>query len=286
MTDIAGIVTGIDHAMIAVSDLDRAGLAYRRLGFTATPPGRHPNRGTANICFMFPHDYVELIGALPGTQSATGLERFLASHGEGLRAVAFAGDATELAAELTPRGLADGPFEISRTLDAPEGGVEPRFRLTRLEERATPGLTAFLCQHLTPELMRRREWLTHANGAMGIDGVTLAVNETDVLIPSYTSLFGEHAVRRREDGFDVTIGDRHTLRFLEPRRLARRYPGIVMSKPLPFAAALTLISADLDATRQYMVRNGVRVVDAPGDRVVLAPDQACGVILEFVDPGG
>jgi hypothetical protein len=285
MTGIADFVTGIDHTMIAVADLDRAAAAYRRLGFTATPPGRHPGRGTANICFMFPHDYVELIGASPGAESATGLEAFLASHGEGLRAVALAGDATEVAAELTPRGLASGPFEISRTLELPQGVVEPRFRLTRLEERATPGLTAFLCQHLTPELMRRPEWLTHANGAMGIDGVTLAVNETDLLTPSYAALFGDHGVRRREDGFDVTIGS-HSLRFLEPRRLARRYPGLVMNKPLPFVAALTLISADLSATRSYLVRNGVRIADAPGDRIVLMPEQACGVILEFVDPGG
>ena len=55
-------VLGIDHVLAGVADLEAARAAWRRLGFTVTPRGRHIGWGTGNYCIMFPDDYVELLG--------------------------------------------------------------------------------------------------------------------------------------------------------------------------------------------------------------------------------
>jgi len=51
---------GVDHAVIAVADLDRAQADFEHLGFTLTPRGHH-TKGSENHCAMFPDDYFELL---------------------------------------------------------------------------------------------------------------------------------------------------------------------------------------------------------------------------------
>ena len=55
-------ITGIDHAIVGVRDLERARETWRRLGFTLSPRGRHLEQPTGNYCVMFPSDYIELLG--------------------------------------------------------------------------------------------------------------------------------------------------------------------------------------------------------------------------------
>ena len=55
-------ISGIDHIVVGVRDLEQARLAWARLGFTLSPRGRHIGQGTANYCIMFASDYVELLG--------------------------------------------------------------------------------------------------------------------------------------------------------------------------------------------------------------------------------
>jgi catechol 2,3-dioxygenase-like lactoylglutathione lyase family enzyme len=64
-------ITGIDHVVIAVDDLDRAEAAYRRLGFTLSPRAVHSaTMGTANHTIMLEHDYFELLAVLTPTLNA------------------------------------------------------------------------------------------------------------------------------------------------------------------------------------------------------------------------
>src|SRR3546814_15132835 len=81
-------LTGLDHTLLAVIDLEAARETWRRLGFTLTPRGRHVGWATGNYCIMFPQNYVELLGiAEPGGFTA-GLEEMLAARGEGVPKVA------------------------------------------------------------------------------------------------------------------------------------------------------------------------------------------------------
>ena len=109
-------------------------------------------------------------------------------------AVAFApeGSPEAAAAALAALGLHPSePRALGRQLELPEGTVVPRFSLMTLPPDETPALDCFLCAHLTPELVRRPEWLAHPNGALGVNSVHLLVEDTAPLLPAYDRLFGE-----------------------------------------------------------------------------------------------
>ncbi|MGE5147223.1 MAG: VOC family protein, partial [Candidatus Eiseniibacteriota bacterium] len=112
-------ITGIDHVLIAVRDLEAARQGWTRLGFTLTPRGRHIGQGTANYCIMFGRDYLELLGVVEPDGEAARLEAFLAGR-EGPMALAFAPDGPPeaVAAALTALGLHPGePRALGRQLD-------------------------------------------------------------------------------------------------------------------------------------------------------------------------
>ncbi|HTZ37336.1 MAG TPA: VOC family protein, partial [Stellaceae bacterium] len=179
-------IAGIDHIIVAVRDLEAAHANWRRLGFTPTPRGRHIGQGTANYCIMFARDYLELLGFVERDEHARRLETFLARR-EGAMSVAFA---PERDAEATRTALAAGglhpstPRALGRALELPEGSVTPRFSLLTLPPEETPGLDCFVCGQLTPELVRRPEWLGHANGVTGIAAVHLHVGDPAALVPA------------------------------------------------------------------------------------------------------
>ena len=62
---MSGPITGIDHALVGVRDLEAARRAYRHLGFMVSPRGRHIGWGTANYCVMLPDSYIELRDGTP-----------------------------------------------------------------------------------------------------------------------------------------------------------------------------------------------------------------------------
>lgn len=275
-------LSGIDHVIVAVADLERARLAWERLGFTLTPRGRHLQQGTGNYCIMFPRDYLELLGVVDAAQGTGGLDAFLKS-GEGPRGLAFAtrsGDAT--AAELARRGLHPGaPRDLSRQLELPEGTVLPRFKLVSLPPAETPGLDAFVCQHLTPELVRRPAWLAHANGATGIAGLTIMVEATEPLRDAYDRLFGS-GVNTTDDVLTVHAGA-HRLIFATPDDVATLYPeaDIPLDRKLPAIAALTLRSSDPARTADHLTRWHVAHDELADGSVLVPPAEATGTLLIF-----
>jgi len=271
---------GIDHVLIGVGDLERARMAWTRLGFTLTPRGRHLQQGTGNYCVMFARDYIELLGVVDATQGAGGLEAVL-REGEGLRGLAFAtrsGDDT--AAELRRRGLnPTPPRDLSRQLELPEGTALPRFKLVSLPPAETPALSAFVCQHLTPALVRRPPWLAHANGVAGIAGVIVTVAATEPLRDAYERLFGAEVVTT-DAVLTVHVGN-HRLVFTTPDDLSALYPEIEfrLDRPLPAMAALCLPSRDLDRTADHLTQWQVAHETAGDGTLLVPPEEASGALL-------
>jgi 4-hydroxyphenylpyruvate dioxygenase-like putative hemolysin len=150
----------IDHAVIAVRDLDAAAASFAALGFTLTPRGRH-SIGSENHCIMFRSTYMELLAA-PVPHPWLDYYR---AFGEGLAAIALSTEDAEAShIVLRPKG-AKKPMDLARPV---EGGVA-RFRLVQVE--GAPQV--FFVQHLTRELVWRPEWQRHANGAAELLGASL-----------------------------------------------------------------------------------------------------------------
>jgi catechol 2,3-dioxygenase-like lactoylglutathione lyase family enzyme len=271
----ANPLSGIDHTLIGVRDLEAARDTWRHLGFSVTPRGRHIGWGTGNYCIMFRDDYVELLGIIDPAQFLNRLDTLLETRGEGLLGLAFAAAMSSDVHAAFP-GATQPPKDLGRLLELPEGDVTPRFSLVHFNAEATPGLATFSCTHLTPEMLRRPEWLDHPNGAIGLDGVTVAAAEPAVLAPAYAALFDAPAVQSGQGRLEVKVGP-HTLRFLSPDRLTRRYRG------LGGASVITIRCRDLEATRAFLTGQGIPLVAAAGARLVIAPEHATGTVLEFVE---
>jgi catechol 2,3-dioxygenase-like lactoylglutathione lyase family enzyme len=276
-------ITGIDHLLVGVRDLEAARRAYQHLGFTVSPRGRHIGWGTANYCVMFPGSYIELLGIVDPAQFTNNLDRFLEQR-EGLLGVAFASDDAELAArELAGRGIeTDAAKDLSRKLELPEGEVEPAFKLVHLPAAVTPGMPAFICQHLTRELVWQQPWLDHSNGARALHSVTGVVADPGEVALAYGRLFGEEAVWADRGQVTVETGA-GSLRFTTAEGLAQLYPGLAAAPAhaVPWLAGLRLTVANVNATAGYLDAAGVRYLRDGDTLLRLGPDYACGVAIEF-----
>lgn len=278
-------IRGIDHVLVGVRDLEAARETYARLGFTVSPRGRHIGWGTANYCIMFAHDYIELLGIVDPTQFTNNLNRFLESR-EGLLGIAFASDDVALAGRALRRaGVAPGEErDLKRILEDPDGEVWPRFKLLHMPPEATPGTSAFICQHLTPELVWRREWCRHDNGALGLIAMTSVVKDPSALAIPYAELFGFDRVRAGDGVVEVDCGGTW-LRFTTSETLGRLHPGLIGAPrlPTPWLAALRVAVDDLGRCATRLERNHMPVHwDDP--RLLRVPAQAaCGVLLEFAE---
>jgi hypothetical protein len=279
-------ITGIDHTLIGVRDLEFARMGWTRLGFATCARGKHLGWGTANYCIMFEHDYVELLGIVDPTQFTNNLDKFLAER-EGLMGVAFAtqsGDATR--ERLIARGLHPSePRDLARQIELPEESVLPRFKLVYLPQEETPGIKSFVCQHLTPELLRRPEWLDHPNGAIGLAGVTTIVAETAALIGPYERLFGAASVNTTDDVLTVHVGGQHLV-FCTADDFAAMVPDAALPAVAPpFIAAMALRVRDVQATADCLASWQIDHEGPERGRILVPAIEANGAILEFIGPG-
>ncbi len=278
-------ITGVDHTLVAVRDLEAACAAYARLGFTVTPRGSHTSWDTANYCIMFGTGYIELIGPSgPGPAGYQPLDDFLARR-EGLMGLAFASpDAHATYAALAEAGLEPSPPEdLARNLELPGGTVEPRFKLVRLPASATPALSAFICHHLDPDMVRRPEWLNHANGARALTGITTVVPSPPALAAAYIRLLGAGAATLTDDILTVRAGPT-TLIFATPEDVGRLYPDLedAPAGDAPLTVAMTIAVEDIGRVAGILDDNSVPYSREGHRAITVAPEDACGALLEFV----
>ncbi|MAL80352.1 MAG: hypothetical protein CMN55_14800 [Sneathiella sp.] len=279
-------IKGIDHSLVGVKDLEAARAAYEKLGFTITPRGSHIGWGTANYCIMFDEDYIELLGIVDPSLETNGLDKALADRGEGLLGLALSTEAPE----ETHRSLVEAALEpsdlitLKRRLELPEGEVLPEFRLIRLTSSA--GLEAkhlFICHHLTPELIRRPEWLQHANGALHLNAVVVVVEDPGALADYYRRLCGWINVTLTDNTLTVRFG-RGSLIFVNDRDIDLLFPGLTMDDEipvLPYLIAMSVAVQDLGKTEELLNSKGIRGQRIANGTLRVRPEDACGVLLEF-----
>jgi catechol 2,3-dioxygenase-like lactoylglutathione lyase family enzyme len=195
-----------DHLVINARDrLDEAEACYRGLGFTLTPRGYH-TLGSINHCAVFGQDYLELVGI--GTH-AKEVRSELTRFPEGLNGIVFA---TENASALYDALVAVGapvepPVDFSRPVNLGAGTADARFRVVRVKAEAAPYGRVYFCQHFTPDLVWRDEWLQHANGATSIARAVILAPDPEKTVALYRQLFGDEAVKPVRDGFSLTVGE-------------------------------------------------------------------------------
>ncbi len=276
-------ITGLDHAVIATADLDRAAETFRRLGFTLTPKGHHAEWGTANHCLMFGHDYVELLAA-----EGTGIEaeqiRAFTQDREGLIWVSLGSDNVPAAAESLRQAGLDMPLprSLSRRLDDGHD-TTLMFSEAPLPVEATPGVPARLAQHITSERLRHPEWLEHPNGARSISSITAIVSCPVELTPLWDKVFGPHSAVITDETVTVHAG-RGLIFLSNPDDLSQLHPDADLDElpPAPAVVALAITVGDTDRAARVLKQNKVEFSQDSEGTIRIPPHEACGVFLELV----
>ncbi len=174
----------LDHVLIGVRDLESAAGAFAdRLGFTLTPEGVHPGRGTHNRLAVFAGEYLELIAVRDLAEGVfrPSLNAFLESR-EGLYMFAIGtADIEDAVAALRARrvGVSD-PTPGAR--GAAGGAPGYTWRSAAVDADATPGSETFLIQHdvaIGDRYTASPNPTSHANGVVGVHRLVLAVDDAD-----------------------------------------------------------------------------------------------------------
>jgi catechol 2,3-dioxygenase-like lactoylglutathione lyase family enzyme len=275
-------LTGVDHTAVLVRDLDQARDAWASLGFTLSPRGVHSAaRGTANHTIMLGTDYIELIGVIAPTEHNAPSRAFL-THGEGIERTGFrALDAHAAATALKANGIAVlGPQDFGRPIDFPNGQqAEARFRTFQWPpEHAPGGMRLFACQHFTPEHVWLPALQQHPNTALRILQIQVLTPEPEQSAQELANLIGATGVNSEEGVFAVeTSPDRAVIAYLDEATARRRYPAAwVADRRREDGLALEVQVGDLIAAAK---ETGEMI---SGDRVLVPPARATGVILSLV----
>jgi catechol 2,3-dioxygenase-like lactoylglutathione lyase family enzyme len=180
------MIKRIDHVVIVVHELERAGADFAAMGFTVVPGGEHADGVTHNALIAFQDgSYLELIAFLSAPPDS---HPFYREHGEeGL--VTFALLPQDIVADVESaerRGL---------KMVGPRRGGRVRPDGVRIEWETARGETTdlpFLCGDVTARDLRvpHGPARLHANGVQGIAGVTVAVVDLGASTGRYRALLG------------------------------------------------------------------------------------------------
>ena len=279
-------VPGLDHLVIDVCEqFDEAERRYRALGFAPTPRATH-SLGSVNQLFVFGSDYLEFLS--PGTGARPDLVGFPV----GLNGLVFKlQDADAVHDALLARDIPVQPVQrFSRNVDLPDGVQgEARFNVIRLVPRSVFDGRVYFCEHVTPDMIWRREWQAHPNGALGFGRVALAARDPDRIADMFDRMFGAGAVARAsgQDRPHVLQAGSVAVEIWPHDALARTL-GAAMPDSSGRGDHMALFSVrvrSLDETAKVLRASGIRM-DVDAERILVSPADAMNVALEFVAQGG
>lgn len=235
----------LDHLVINTGfATDATAGVFAALGFTLTPRGYH-SLGSINHLIMFAGHYLELIG-LPGDGAV--LRQEILDSPPGIDGLVFgSADAAATHASLVTAGFQVQPVQrFSRPVDIEGESSVAVFQTVRLLPGQFPAGRIYFCQHETPELVWRPEWLQHLNEVIGIEQLTIVSRAPAEAARRYAEL------GRIEEGFKLV--------FVDEAGLRERFGALVPREPAQAErfAAITFRGGSLDK-----IADRVRQLDLP-----------------------
>jgi len=263
-------IENIDHPVIASRDLDATRAQFERLGFTVPPRGSHIEWGTGNLCIMFPDDYVEVRGIIDASRFTMHLDTHLEKHGEGLMGVAFGtSDVKASHAEAMANGINTGELrQLRRNFEHPAGWTQPSFELYAPDADDIEGLMhVVVIQHLTPELIRRPDFLEHPNGCFGVSEMSGTIENVSSCATKMRHLLGHEAVAESDDRVVLTVPSGQSIRLDKADSSG--------------LSSMTMRVKDLAIAATLFRANGIVFERDDRGFIVVSPQYACGTTFVF-----
>lgn len=285
------VIHGIHHTGIVTRDLDGLERRYTSLGFTLSPRSRHllarrpgepPVPGcTANACALFGGSYVELLGIVDESAPDPWHTRAVVERGEGFRLLNFdTGDAVAADRWLVESGVrTSGVLELERDVDTEEGVRTVRARAVHVDPRSTPEGYVGVAQHLTRRYVHQPRYLDHRNGARGLGGVLVVVEDAgfDAVVDRYARLLGASPVH--EGPRTALAMEAGRVEVVRASRAGEVLPGGPVSAGSHLAAMVVLVD-DVDRARRVVEGGGTATWPA-GDGFFVSARDAWGAGLFF-----
>ena len=282
------IPRGLDHIVHAVHDLDAAGEAYARLGFTVGARNRHP-WGTHNRIVQFPGVFIELLTigepelirpAKPRSVAFGAFTRDFLERGEGLSMLVLEGRGAAADADaFRAAGIGDfDVFDFEREGKRPDGStVKVAFSLAFAQDARAPDTGFFTCQQHYPENFWNPAFQTHANGVSGVAGVVfVAENPADhhVFLKAFA---GVSDLKSTSSGLTIDT-PRGEIQVMDPAAFRLHY-----AVEPPDAARGMRLAAIRFSVRDRAAAKAALGADAAErmDKLIVAPKLAHGATLVF-----
>lgn len=281
------MITGLDHVVIAVRDLNAAVSAYETLLGRKASWRAEPSGGGAKIAiFRLANMSVELMAPSGAGEMADRLRGAIDKDGEGLVSLAFAvADADAAHRRLSRLGLEPEPIAPGHSVDR-ASGARREWRRTRAATTATHGVRVFLIESSTsppPAVVVGSE----SAAVSGLDHVVIRTPDPERAAALYGARLG---LDMRLDRSNAAWGSRliffrcgdlivelaHDLKHgvsSDPDRLW----GLSWRVPDAHAAHARLAAAGLDVTE---ARGGRK----PGTAVFTVRNGTCGVPTLMLEP--
>lgn len=217
--------TRLDHVVINVRrDMDAAEDLCKALGFTVTPRGYH-TLGSINHLMMFDTNYFELIG-IPKVGEIKRADLIAAPVG--INGLVFKTDnVDDTHAHLVTLEMAgEEPRAFSRPVELDGETKDAKFRTVTVRPDVFPEGRIYFCEHGTPELVWRPEWLSHPNGTLEIAEVMVVTEDVPGVASDYARLIEGEVNVLREGVRVVDLADAR-LSFRTPRGYREQYGDLV-----------------------------------------------------------
>ena len=276
----------IDHVAWFLPDIDDAGAALTRLGFTLTPFSEQSHRlesggplvpaGTGNRCVMLQRGYLEFLTPTLDTPNATQLRTAIQRY-SGVHLIAFGTQTPDADFQrLSAEGFAPlTPLALQRTVGTQHGEATARFTVVRVAPSAMAEGRIQYCAHHTRDVVWQPRWLTHPNHAVGLAGVLMCVADPAQTARRYARFTGLPA---QPSGRCWRLDTAHGYLLLVSPEWLQSSLGLQVPA-LPWIAGCIIDSDNLPASRDMIGGNTL------GSRLLVKLDAALGGVMIFQPPG-
>jgi len=280
----------LDHTVINVHfDMDRAQAVFESLGFHLTPRGRH-SLGSINHLIVLQDDYVEIVGLPTDTEV---LRQEVLESPVGIDGLVFqTKNADHTYAELLKKKLSAQPVQaFSRPVELDGSTYHASFRTTRFTAGTYPAGRVYFCQHLTPELVWRKEWQSHLNKVTHTAAFLIVAKDPNAEAEKYLAA-SDGNLKKGVHG-EIRIAGRHyELVFITPAQYLACYGELACQNVETaagvrdsFFGAIALRTRDLECVRERVLLTKQRfpeiIAREQTDRIsVYLPD--FNTLLDFI----
>jgi catechol 2,3-dioxygenase-like lactoylglutathione lyase family enzyme len=275
------VITGLDHVVVLVRELEAGVAAYQTL-FARAPAWRSASEGAETVLFALDNMTLELTSPVGNGATADRVRAALAEQGEGLASICFrTADIAKMHRRLDRLALKPEPVGEAESRDTISGATLS-WKRTRASSEATRGVRLFF---LEMQAERPHSAATADAPVAALDHIVIATGDPERSAALYGARLGlTMALDRSHPDWGHLMFFRCGDLILE----TVQRPGSALDPTRDRLYGMSWRVADAEATRARLVSQGIDVSDVrtgrqPGTRVLTVRSHTCGIPTLLVE---